>query len=60
MMLSAFPTPYAPFTSPLGGEVDPSGSGEGAFSWCGAGERPPHPAPCADLSPQGEVKRATP
>ncbi len=42
------------FTSPFGGEVDPFGSGEGAFTGYRAWGRPPHPAP-ADLSPQGEV-----
>src|SRR3546814_2832791 len=44
-------------SSPFGGEVDPLGSGEGAFTGCGAGGRPPHPALRADLSPKGEVKR---
>ena len=45
------------FTSPFGGEVDPSGSGERAFGPRGACGRPPHPALRADLSPQGEVEK---
>ena len=41
------------FTSPFGGEVDPLGSGEGAFPKHRVKTRPPHPALRADLSPKG-------
>ncbi|MDB5530020.1 MAG: hypothetical protein JWR51_3123, partial [Devosia sp.] len=41
------------FTSPFGGEVDPLGSGEGAFSRLGVWGKPPHPSLRADLSPKG-------
>jgi release factor glutamine methyltransferase len=41
------------FTSPSGGEVDPLGSGEGAFPSHVTQERPPHPTLRADLSPEG-------
>lgn len=40
------------FTSPSGGEADPLGSGEGAFSRRG-GEKGPLTRPSADLSPEG-------
>jgi release factor glutamine methyltransferase len=41
------------FTSPSEGEVDPLGSGEGAFDTHVTQERPPRPALRADLSPEG-------
>ena len=40
-------------TSPFRGEVDPLGSGEGAFHAHRTEKRPPHPALRADLSPEG-------
>jgi hypothetical protein len=46
-----------PFTSPFGGEVDPLGSGEGAFAKLNASKRPPHPSP-AGPSPKGRGEAA--
>ena len=43
---------YPFFTSPFGGDVGPSGSGEGAFPIHLTKKRPPHPALRADLSPE--------
>jgi len=40
--------------SPLGERVRV----RGPFSRTESGSRPPHPAPCADLSPKGEVKKS--
>jgi hypothetical protein len=44
-------------TSPFGGEVDPLGSGEGAFLPHHIKKRPPHPALRADLSPEGRGEK---
>ncbi|KFC62540.1 hypothetical protein FF80_03635 [Devosia sp. LC5] len=49
------------FTSPFGGEVDPLGSGEGAFPKHRARKKAPSPVGfAADLSPKGRGEAAPP